>query len=156
MLAVFHRRVWARIALAGFILLAVATTAQVAYHVHWAHKRREFLAREQAAWEAKGATRRYIISEDESRTALFLRLVGERGYDSVFIAVDVATKEELTDSEISRMVEAGRLFPEASISVIYIDNEVDGGIRVLITVNSLSETSEVTAILHDLLSGNWW
>lgn len=156
MLAAFHRRILARSALAGPALLIATTTAMLLYHVHWAHARQAFLAREQAAWEAKGAARRYIVSEEECRPSLFFRLVGERGYNSVFFAVEADAMAALTEFERDKIEETRRLFPEARVCTVFIDNSLPDGLRTVSIDKSLDETSEFVAIMNDFRNGNWW
>jgi hypothetical protein len=156
MFTVRNRRAWIRFTQAGAILLAVVAVALVVYHVQWAHERRAFLTREQATWEAKGASRRYIISQEECRPPLFLRLIGERGYDAVFVAIDVTSLAAFTDAHRNRLDEVRHLFPESRVHTIYLDNDVDGGIRIVTVDPSLDETSELTAFVKNLRSGDWW
>jgi len=151
-----NRRGWIPVALAGAVLLTIAAVALVAYHVHWARERHAFLTREQETWEAKGATRRYIISQEECRAPLLLRVVGERGYDCVCITVDVVSRPGFTDAERNHINEARHLFPEARVSTFYIDLEAPDGIRSVSIESSVDEMSELTAFIKNFHDGDWW
>lgn len=148
-----RRRRWFRFGLAGSIVLIALTAALVANHVRWIHQRREFLAREQAAWEAKGAS--YIISQEEAQPSWLLGLLDERGYDSVFIAIDAVTPGAIGEPERRRIDETRHMFPEAEIFAFHIDDDPPGAIRSVFGARSLRETSEFSRAMDDLRNGDW-